>query len=60
VPASALSQLVTHQTPIDTAVAKLAALAQAKGISIDELIEMLKSCASVADILAALNTREKA
>jgi len=49
---------MAHQASLETAIAKLAALAQAKGISIDELIEMLNSGASVADILAALKTEK--
>ena len=49
---------MTEPTALQRTFVKLALLTQAKGISIDELIEMINSGASVSDILAALNGNE--
>ena len=48
-----------HQTLLESAAAKLATLARAKGISIEDLVQMLESGAAMSDILGALDTKEK-
>ncbi len=46
---------MAEQTPLENAVAKLILLAEVRGMTIDDLIEMLNSGASVADVLTALS-----
>ena len=46
---------MTEQTPLENSISRVVLLAEAQGISIDDLIEMLSSGASVRDIVVALN-----
>jgi hypothetical protein len=46
---------MAERTPLENAVAKLVLLAEVHGITIDELIEMMNSGATVMDILFALS-----
>jgi len=43
--------------PIEETVAKLVLLAKARGLGIDDLIEMLNSGASMADMVKALTSK---
>ena len=46
---------MAERSPLDNAVGKLILLAEVHGMTIDDLIEMLNSGASVSDIVVALN-----
>jgi hypothetical protein len=46
---------MVERTPLENAVAKLILLAEVQGMSIDDLIALMESGASVADIVLALS-----
>ena len=46
---------MAERTPLENAVAKVILLAEEQGMTIDDLIEMLDSGASVMDLLVALS-----
>jgi hypothetical protein len=47
------------RTPLENAMAQLILLAEVQGVTLDDLIEMLDSGASVADIVVALSLHER-
>lgn len=49
---------MAERTPLENAVAKLVLLAEVQGITLNDLIEMLDSGASVANIVVALSPHE--
>jgi hypothetical protein len=51
--------MAEERTPLENAVAKVILLAQVQGITLDDLIAMLESGASMADILVALSPHEQ-
>ena len=50
---------MAQRTPLENAVEKLILLAEVHGMTIDDLIEMMDSGASVADIVVALNPHQR-
>jgi hypothetical protein len=50
---------MAERTPLENAVAKLILLAEVRGITLDDLIAMLDSGASITDIMVALSAHER-
>jgi hypothetical protein len=51
--------MAEERTPVENAVAKLISLAEVHGVTIDDLIAMLNSGASVKDIVVALSPHKR-
>jgi hypothetical protein len=49
---------MARQTSLESAVAKLVVLAQVQGITIEDLLDLLDSGASVTDIVVALSPHD--